>query len=273
MPDSLTDIPYATQSAAQNLDIYLPLVVPEPFPVILWLHPGGFTIGDNNMVKMTLAHLLGRGYAVVSANYRLAGEAIFPAQIFDAKASVRWIRANAKKYNFNPDKIAAWGVSAGSTFAALLGTTIGLKELEDLSMGNPSELSRVSTVVALVGPMDFINMDLQLIILGMKHDNITSGESQVIGGQLSKFPDRCKAISPMTYISPNSVPFYLQEGTADEIVPYLQSVNFAKALTAVIGEEKVLLNLIENATHLDPKHNSPDNISKALDFLDKFLKS
>jgi acetyl esterase/lipase len=218
--------------------------------------------------------MLDRGYAVVSVNYRLADEALFPAQIYDAKAAVRWIRANAIKYNFNPGEIAAWGVSAGSTFAALLGTSANVKELEELSMGNPTESSRVSAVVALIGPMDFLNMDPQLVQQGFKpiHDVNTSGESIVIGGQISKFPERCKVISPMTYITSDSSPFYLQQGNADEIVPYLQSVNFAKALTTAIGKEKVTLNLLENANHFDPVHSSPENMNKALDFLDRFLK-
>lgn len=274
MPNTFTDIEYAYQSAAQKLDVYFPSGLLGPFPVIVWLHPGGFTMGDKSMVKSSLDNMLGRGYAVVSANYRLADEAIFPAQIYDAKAAVRWIGANATKYNFNPGEIAAWGVSAGSTFAALLGTSANVKELEDFSMGNLHESCRVSAVVALIGPYDFINMDSQLVQQGFKplHDNINSGESRIIGGQLSKFPERCKTISPMTYITSEASPFYLQEGNADEIVPYLQSVNFAEALIIAIGKENVELNLIENANHFDAVHYSPENMKRALDFLDKYLK-
>jgi acetyl esterase/lipase len=274
MPDFLKDIEYAAQSTAQKLDIYFPSGISGPFPVIVWLHPGGFNRGDKSMVKSSLDYLLGRGYAVVSANYRLADEAHFPAPIYDVKAAVRWIRANAAKYHFDPGKIAAWGVSAGSTFAALLGTSANVKELEDLSLGNPTESSRVSAVVALIGPFDFLNMDSQLVQQGFRpiHDTNTSGESLVIGGQLSKFPERCKAISPMTYITSDSSPFYLQNGKADQIVPYLQSANFAEALTAAIGKEKVTLNLIEDTNHFDSIYYSPENMNKALDFLGRFLK-
>ena len=268
------DIEYAFQSVAQKLDIYLPSGTSGLTPVILWLHPGGFTMGDKSMVYSFLDYFLDRHYAVVSANYRLADEAIFPAQIYDAKAAVRWIRANTAKYDFNSVKIAAWGISAGSTFATLLGTSAHVRELEDLSMGNPDESSMLSAVVAFIGPYDFLNMDSQLVQQGFKpiHDTATSGLSQVIGGRLSEFPDRCKAISPLSYITSGSCPFYLQHGTADEIVPYLQSVNLAEALIAVIGKDKVLLNLIENAGHFDPVHYSPENMKKALDFLDKYLK-
>ena len=273
--DNLKDLKYAQQSERQKLDVYFPANSTGPRPVILFLHPGGFTRGSKDMVKPYLNLILLRGYVVVSANYRLADEARFPAQIHDAKAAVRWIRTNASLYNFNSEKIAAWGVSAGGIFAALLGTTPDVKKLEDLTMGNPELSSRVSAVVAIITPFDFINMDPQLISLGKKpiHDNESSGESQVIGGLISKYPDRCKAISPMTYISSESSPFYLQHGTADEIVPYLQSSNFAEKLITAIGKEKVDFNLIENANHFDQIHSAPDNINRALDFLDRFWES
>ncbi|MBN1366810.1 MAG: alpha/beta hydrolase [Dehalococcoidales bacterium] len=275
MIESLHNIAYAEKSARQKLDIYFPSSLAGPWPVILFLHPGGFTEGSKDMVKYLLNTSLNKGYAVVAANYRLANEALFPAQIYDAKASVRWIRANASLYNLNPAKIAAWGISAGSVLASLLGTTAGVKELEDLSMGNPFQSSGINAVVALISPMDFNNIDSQLVSMGKMpiHDNETTGLSLILGGKLSIYPKRGATISPMTYISADSVPFYLQAGTADEIVPYLQSVNFAKALTAAIGKENVVLNLVENANHFDSIHYSRENLDKALSFLDKHLRT
>ena len=126
------DISYSTESQAQKLDVYLPDEGDGPFPVILSIHGGAFRAGDkgdNQVVPMLEG--VKRGYAVVSVNYRLSQEAIFPAQIYDIKAAVRWIRANAKQYKFNPDKIAAWGGSAGGHLSALLGTSGDVKELED----------------------------------------------------------------------------------------------------------------------------------------------
>jgi len=142
------DIAYASKSPAQKLDIYLPDAGDGPFPVILSIHGGAFKggdKGDNQVVPMLEG--VRRGYAVVSINYRLSGEAISPAQINDIKAAVRWIRANAKQYKFNPDKIAAWGGSAGGNLAALLGTSGDVKELEDGSQGNANQSSRVQAVV------------------------------------------------------------------------------------------------------------------------------
>ena len=105
------DIAYANQSPAQKMDIYLPESIPQLLPVIINVHGGAFLMGDKtdgmNLNPMALA--LKRGYAFVAINYRLSGEAIFPAQINDVKAAIRFIRANAAKYNFNPNKIAVWG--------------------------------------------------------------------------------------------------------------------------------------------------------------------
>jgi acetyl esterase/lipase len=275
MQKTFKEIPYAAKSNAQKLDIYLPPHAIEPYPVIIWLHPGGYTRGDKGMVEPVLNYLLDRGYAVVSANYRLADEARFPGQIFDAKAAVRWTRANSTIYNFNREKIAAWGVSAGSTFAALLGTSANVSELEDLSIGNPNESSRISAVVSVIGPMDFLQMDSQLLQLGYEplHDVPDSGPSMLIGGKLTLFPEKCQALNPATYITPSCPPFFLQHGTSDHIVPYLQSINLARMLVDAIGQEKVVLNLVENIDHFDSIHNSPRNVTKALNFLDEYMKS
>lgn len=268
------EIAYAHQSNAQKLDLYLPSPVTEPCAVIVWLHPGGYIRGDKEMVEPVLNHVLERGYAVASANYRLADEASFPAQLYDVKAAVRWLKANADTYNINKETVAAWGVSAGSTFAALLGTTANIPELEDLSLGNPDESSRVNAVVDVIGPMDFLSMDSQLRQLGYGplHAEVISGISVLIGGQLSEHPERCQAVNPATYITADCPPFYLQHGTADSLVPYLQSVDLARLLTDAIGQENVTLHLLEGVDHFDPEHNSPENVKRALDFLDMHLK-
>ena len=116
----IKDLPYANQSEAQKLDIYMPFHNAGSRPVILLIHPGGFHTGDKggdceiplarvNMIEL-VRPMIERGYSVVSINYRLSQEAIFPALIFDIKAAVRWIRANAAQYGFRKDKIAAWAL-------------------------------------------------------------------------------------------------------------------------------------------------------------------
>ncbi len=136
---------------------------------------------------------LKRHYAVVAVNYRLSWEATFPALVHDVKAAVRWIRANAQRYHLDPDRIAAWGGSAGAYLAAMLGTSAGVSELEDPSLGNPEQPSHVQAVVAWFGPTDFLKMDEQLTERGLpppagtEHNGANSPESLLLGSRSRKF--------------------------------------------------------------------------------------
>ncbi len=169
------DISYATVSDAQKLDIYLPAKGNGPYPVILYIHGGAFKFGDKRDGQVTpMLEGLKRGYAVVSINYRLSGEAIWPAQIVDCKAALRWIRANSREYKLNPDKIAAWGGSSGGHLSAMLGTSGEVKSLENLTLGNPDQSSRVQAVVDWFGPTDFLRMDAQLKESGVENPQLHS---------------------------------------------------------------------------------------------------
>jgi acetyl esterase/lipase len=271
------DIAYATESEAQKLDVYLPGEEDGPFPVILSIHGGAFKAGDkgDNQVLPMLEGLK-RGYAVVSINYRLSQEAIFPAQVYDVKAAVSWIRANAEQYKFNPDKIAAWGGSAGGHLSALLGTSGDVEELEDLTMGNEDQSSRVQAVVDWFGPTDFLKMDEQLKESKVKNPQIhsvpDSPESELIGKNLIDAPELVRAANPETYITPDDPPFFIQHGEIDNLVPYQQSVNLASKLSAIIGEEKVTIEVFPDAGHGGPAFSTEQNINKVFVFLDQYMK-
>jgi acetyl esterase/lipase len=280
----IRDLPYATRSEAQKLDIYTPYQAAAPRPVILWMHPGGFHGGDKGGVakspgaKVSMLELvlpmLERGYSVVSANYRLSGEAVFPAAVHDVKAAVRWIRANAVRYHFNSDKIAAWGSSAGGYLSAMLAATGGVGELEDLSMGNDDQSSRVVAAADWYGPVDFLIMDQQHAELGHEAHVLeaTSPESKFMGAPIGADPERCKAASPLTYVSKDSAPLFIQQGKGDLIIPYLQSMMLAGKMAAAIGPEHVVLNLVEEVGHADWGFFKPENIHTVINFLDRYLK-
>lgn len=228
---------------------------------------------------MPMLEGLKRGYAVVAINYRLSWEAKFPALVQDAKAAVRWIRANAARYEFDPHRIAAWGGSAGGYLASMLGTTAGIPELEDLSLGNPDQPSNVQAVVAWFGPTDFLKMDEQLAESGFAqqedqlHCGANSPESILLGQKITEIPERVRAANPETYIRPGTPPFYLQHGTKDCVVPVQQSIIFASNLSKILGKAKVRLELLPDAEHADPKFETPENVNKMLDFLDECLKN
>lgn len=275
------DVPYSNKSASQKLDIYLPNEGEGPFKVIVAIHGGGFLVGDKADGDMN-AQLQGlrRGYAVASVNYRLSPEAKFPAQINDVKAAIRFLRANAQKYNLNPDKMAAWGASAGGNLASLAGTTGDAKKLDDLSLGNEAQSSRVQAVVDWFGPIDFLTMDAQNKESGISekvqgvqvHDTPDSMEGKLLGAQPSKAPNLSRAASPESYITSDDPPFLIQHGTLDPFVPTQQSVHFAAALKKALGDSKVTLVLIPDAGHGGPQFETPENIDKVMDFLDKFLQ-
>lgn len=271
------DIAFANQSQAQKLDIYLPEEGDGPYPVILSIHGGAFKSGDKGDGQVNaMLEGLKRGYAVVSVNYRLSGEAIWPAQIQDVKAAIRWIRANSKQYKLNSGKIATWGGSAGGHLAAMAGTSGNVNELEDLTQGNADQSSRIQAVVDWFGPTDFLKMDEQAkeskVANPQVHSIPDSPESQLIGKNLQDAPDLVKAANPETYISKDDPPFFIQHGLNDPLVPYPQSVNFAKKLEQTLGKEKVTLELIPGTGHGGPNFQTKENIDKVFAFLDKHLK-
>ncbi len=270
------NVAYASRSSAQKLDIYLPNTGNGPFPVIVSIHGGAFRAGDKadgQLIPMLAG--LARGYAVVSVNYRLSGEAIFPAQIQDVKAAVRFVRANAKTYKLNPDKIAAWGGSAGGHLAAMLGTTGDLTLFDDATLGNTTQSSRVQAVVDWFGPIQFDQMDAQFRASGKgqpEHNAPNSPESDLIGKPIQQAASLVKRASPATYISPNDPPFFIEHGTNDPLVPTEQSKKFYAALVKTLGKDRVTITLLNGAGHGGPQFDTTENMAAVFVFLNKYLK-
>jgi acetyl esterase/lipase len=209
----------------QKLDLYLPPST-DRHPLIVWIHGGAFRMG-NKSDDVPLAYVAD-GYAVASINYRLSQHAIFPAQIEDCKAAVRWLRANASRYNLDPQCFAAWGPSAGGHLAAMLGTSASVTRFE---VGENLKLSSsVQAVVDYFGPTDFRQMDAHRLPGGQVHDLPDSPESQLVGGPIQDHPDRVALANPVTYVTPESPPFLIVHGDLDPLVPHHQSVLLANAL-------------------------------------------
>jgi len=270
-----TNVSYASVSSANKLDIYLPSTGEGPFPVIVWIHGGAFMMGSKSMVSGVQPYLTGKGFAVVSINYRLSGEALFPAQIYDVKAAIRFIKANAAMYKLNPDKIATWGEAAGAGLASLAGTSGGVAELEDMSMGNSSQNSRVQAVVDLFGPINFLTMDSQWTTLGVSgqsHDAASSPESIFVGGAIQTKQAACNSYNPETYITADDPAFYIEHGSNDVLIPYLQAKNFYDKLVPVIGSENANYKLLSGAGHADAAFSTTSNLSLLVDFLNAHLK-
>lgn len=273
------DLEYGNQSPSQKLDVYLPDEGEGPFPVIIAVHGGAFMGGDKGDIQVIpMLEGLERGYAVVSINYRLSHEAKFPALVHDAKAAVRWVRANAQRFGFDPERIAAWGGSAGGYVSSFLGVSRGVSELEDLSIGHAAFSSDVQAVVAWFGPSNFLTMDQQLEESGLapkveeRHNGPNSPESLLLGQTITEVPELVTTANPETYITEGVPPFLLQHGTRDSTVPFQQSVEFAHKLDRALGSKKVRLTLLENKEHADDAFGAPENLEIVFAFLDQHLK-
>ena len=229
VPDGITvhqDIVYVADGhERQKLDLYIP-DEGENLPLIIWIHGGAWLGGDKTHYNPR--EYLKSGYAGASINYRLSQHAIFPAQIEDVKAAVRWLRANAETYRLNPNRFAAWGSSAGGHLVAMLGTTDDVAEFE--VGGNLEVSSRVQAVVDYYGPTDFLQMDAHRLPDGLVHDAPDSPESKLVGGPIQEHKDRVARANPITYVSEDDSPFLIIHGDQDKLVPYQQSVLLKDAL-------------------------------------------
>ena len=157
---AMRDVEYArVDGKPLLLDLYLPAKAAQPMPVIVWIHGGAWRAGSKE--RCPAIPMAAQGYAVASINYRLTNVATFPAQIYDCKAAIRWMRAHAKEYGFDPDRIGVWGGSAGGHLVSLLGTSGGVKELEGDVGGNLNFSSRVQAVAVFCGPNSFRIEDLK----------------------------------------------------------------------------------------------------------------
>jgi acetyl esterase/lipase len=253
------DLAYASTSGSQVLDLWLPPDATSATPLVVYVHGGAFKGGDKAMVGGKVQPLLDAGYAVASLNYRLSGEALFPAGAQDVKAAVRWLRANAATYNLDPTKFAAWGESAGGNLVALLGTSGDQTSvLDDPALGNPDVSSAVQAVVDWYGPTDFLQMDTQAASGGgctspQTHDPSSSPESAWMGAALQTVPDTVAQANPITYVATAEqiAAFSIAHGDADCNVPYQQSQILADALTKAGADPQ--LTILPGAAHADPR--------------------
>lgn len=163
--------------------------------------------------------VVSQGYAIASLDYRLSGDAIFPAAVEDCKAAVRWLRAHADQYGpLDTDRIVVWGESAGAHMASMVGVTCASPKGDDFEVGDHlDKSSAVAGIVAYYGPSDFLQMDKHAPQDGKSqlHDGPDSPESKYIGGPIQEIPDKVARANPVTYISAEekAPPFFLAHGT------------------------------------------------------------
>ena len=257
---------------AQKLDLYLPETTSEkPLPLIVHIHGGGWRAG--NKFPCPVTPLVLKGYAVASIEYRFSQKAIFPAQIQDCQAAIRWLRAHAKQYNLDTDHLGAVGGSAGGHLSALVGTSGGKKAFPAIG-GHLDQSDRVQAVIDIYGPADFTTVVQQAAedknVKNIFAFNTPSDPySSLIGSKLDDKP-KADAVSPVHYVSKDNPPFLILHGTHDTLVPYAQSVQLEAALKA--QNIPVWLQTLPGAGHGGPAFGKPAVIQFMQTFFDKHLK-
>jgi acetyl esterase/lipase len=250
-----------------HADIARPKTPPAGLmPAVLWIHGGGWTSGSHHEFQQTI-QLAKHGYLVLSVEYRFADEARWPAQIEDCKLAVRWLRANAVKYQVDPDRIGCWGTSAGGHLAALMGVTAGRPELEGKG-GSAGFSSTVQAVVSFCGPTQFTG------------NNYVVPSRKMAGGSYEEKTDVYKQMSPLDNVNPKACPFLFVNGDKDTTVPRFHAELMTEALKKV--KVPVEMIVVKNAGHGyvfnapkggPPAEPSPAEVDAAvLKFLDANLK-
>ena len=193
-----------------HLDLFLPKDGNGPFPAVVYIHGGGWSGGNKTAFRRQAAYMATKGFAGACIEYRLSGEATYPAALDDSKSAVRWVRTNAATYRIDPDKIGAAGGSAGGHLVGLLATS-----------GEVS--SRVAAAAAF-------NPALDLVMAGKTSPEADDAVTKFLGCAYSKCPELWAKASPSSHVSKKTVPFLLLHGTADTTVPYQVSLDMKTKL-------------------------------------------
>lgn len=249
------DVPYGTKSPAQVLDIYLPEEGHGPFPVYVFVHGGAFMFGDKGDVQFLHAiDGINHGFAVVSVNYRLVPETLLPGAIYDIKAAIRFLRAHATQYLLSTERIAIGGNSAGAYYAAFVAATQDLPGFDGPDPENAGFSSRVDALVAQCGLYDALALAAPPEVEATAPE-AGPGEIPVnlmtlsIGANAWTIPEAVRLLSPLMYITEAFPKTLVQVGSADQIVPCVESKNLYDAIVGRCGEARAELDVFEGWNH------------------------
>lgn len=219
-----------------TLNLARPKVIPSAAPCIVIIHGGGWAAGKKEQHNDLAVTFASKGYVAVTVGYRLAPDAVFPAQIEDVKCAVRFLRANSEKYKLDPNRIGAVGFSAGAHLSMMLGVTERPDGLEGEG-GHADQPSRVQAVVSFFGPTDLTAPEI--------FPEVSPILKKFLGGTLSEKPDLYKKASPVTYVNRDAAPMLLIQGTNDILVNWKQAIRMVEALIRnnIDGRLELLLGL------------------------------
>lgn len=248
-----------------QLNMAQPKTGDGPFPAVVCIHGGGFRAGKREGFDGLCIRLAQNGYVAVTVTYRLAPKYQFPAAVHDVKAAVRWLRANAMKYNIDPERIGTTGGSAGGHLAQFLAVTSGVRQFEGQG-GHAEFSSSVKCVVNIFGPSDFT-----------KSYDASVDAAEVLplflGGNLQEQRKRHIVASPLYWVTPEAAPTLCIHGTKDSYVAHEQAVWLVDKLKAASVEARLMS--IQDADHgfRGASKEKREEIEQArIDFFDRHLK-
>jgi acetyl esterase/lipase len=248
-----------------TMHILRPRTVPkETMPVLVYIHGSAWGRDNKDLAIGKLIATAQQGYFGATIQVRTSGEAVFPAQIEDAKCAIRFLRARAKDYHIDTNRIGVWGDSSGGHLSALVGLTANVKELEGQG-GWPEFSSRVHAVCPMCPAVDFLVPDWP-----QRHNTGPNGPAfRLLGGDPRKEKaELAKKASPLTYITRESPPFFIVHGDNDTTVPYSQGELLLDALKK--AGVNAALYTIKSGNH-GSVHQYDKTVVK--EFFDKHLKN
>lgn len=250
----ITNIKYVNDSEeSKTLDLFLPekMYTEKKYPLIIYIHGGAWLEGSKDYFKDY--RIVKADFIVASVDYRLSGEDLFPAQIHDIKAALRWLRKNSTKFYIDTSNIGAYGESAGGHLALLLGTTSDIPELNGNIGYDLSESTDVKAVVSEYGITNLASIAKQCeensaCITDYRENGSIIGK--LLGCYYNECGSKLNQASPINYLTPDDASINLFHSKKDSIVPYEQSVEFyAKA--SEIESLNIQMSLSENGAHID----------------------
>ncbi|QEH35498.1 Carboxylesterase NlhH [Aquisphaera giovannonii] len=258
---SLKDITY---KKAGDAELKLDITAPKgggPYPAVLVIHGGGWRAGNKKDCQIMMPDLARRGYVAVSPQYRFCPKETFPAQLDDVKEAVRWVKAHAKEYRVDPDRVGAMGFSAGGHLSLMLGLTGPSDGLEGPGAEGGAD-TKVVAVVNFFGPTDLAADDIPQGVRPMVKD--------LLGATPREKPELAARASPLTYVSKGDAAILTFQGTKDPLVPHTQATKLADAMTAagVPGRVELLLGASHGWGEPDLTRTKEDTIA----FFDRYLK-
>lgn len=276
------DVPYASASPSQVLDIYLPEEGSGPFPVYIFIHGGAFIVGDKQDVQFLLAvDGVNCGYAVVSLEYRRAFECKAPNALYDVKTAIRFLRAHAEEYCLDPDRFALGGDSAGAYYAVFAAATTGMPGFDGPDPVYPEISEEVKAVVAQCGCYDPLVLAATPEVEANAPTEFVPGTLPVnlmtifVGANPWLLKDASVLFNPITYISKDFPPTLVQVGNADAVVPCSESESLAAVIEKRCGKDRVRFEKNDGWNHCALNHIvTPDwfmkaNVDRVFGFLDE----